>query len=459
MLNKNQSVFTFSSYRSLKKVEGTENVKFLVIHDSMYIVIKGSNDNKLFLELYDSSNFSYNFNSPSRQFDLSWQKVDGSADLSRDNESYFVKVVKLNRKNMTLLNAVLVDDSKSIEHLDHILLISIDEKLYWINYVENETEYSIETILVMRSKIVAIECIRNLLIVLEDSVLTLYYTSTEHNVLSRKEIFLGQVETFEFVHEKCCFVYSNGLKIVCLYLLIPGHGNNHYETVEIELTNICAMTYVKELNLILGINENNLFYHIPLKNKKLTLNSDEFVEIDSQHVNEIKNMNRVLDIKRRNFLNLEKMYEEEQKQLQLMKTLTNNGFDSEQKILCKRIYNLDETVHLEINLNSCITEAHENFKVSFSGESERNTNVICIQTKTSDKTIKLVISKKDLVKIESMSLYFVVNLYQNPRLLNYSVKFEETTDDQRSEKTILKEHSKTLLEKIEQIIKKQEIGM
>lgn len=459
MLNKNQSVFTFSSYRSLKKVEGIENVKFFVIHDNMYIVIKSSSANKLFLQLYDSSSFSYNFNNPSRQFDLSWQQVDGSADLSRENESYFVKVVKLNRKNMTLMNAVLVDDSKTIEHLDHILLMSIDEKLYWINYVENETEYSIETILVMRSKIVAIECIRNLLIVLEASVLTLYYASTEHNILSRKEVYLGQVESFEFVHEKCCFVYSNGLKIVCLYLLIPAHGNNHYETVEIELSNICAITYVKELNLILGISENNLFYHIPLKNNKLTLNSDEFVEIDSQHVNEIKNINRVLDIKRRNFLNLEKMYEEEQKQLQLMKTLTNNELESEQKILCKRIYNLDGTVNFEINLNFCITEAYENFKVSLSGESERNTNVICIQTKTSDKTIKLVLSKKDQLKIESISLYFVVNLHQNPRLLNYLVKFEEKMDDQRSEQKMLMEHSRTLLEKIKQIINKQEINM
>ena len=416
----------------------------------MYLVIKGSSDNKLFLELYDSSNFSYN---PSRQFDLSWQKVEGFAELSRDNESYFVKVIQLKRKNKTLLNALLVDDSKSIEYLEHILLMSIDEKLYWINYKENEIDYTIETVLVMKSKIVAIECIRDLLIVLEDSVLTLYYTSTEHSVLSRKEIYLGHVVTFEFVHEKCCFVYSNGLKIVILYLLISGHENSHYETVEVELSNIVAITYIKELNLILGISENNLFYQISLKTKNVTLSRDEFVEIETQHVHEIENMNRVLNIKRRSFLKLEKMYEAEQKQFVMMKTFTNNGPDSEQhKILCKRIYNLDQTIHFEINSNFFNTEAIENFKICLSGKSEGNTNVICIQTKTSDGTIKLVLSKKDIMlKIDSMSLHFVVDLYQNPRILQYFVQFEETTDDQRSERKLLKEDSKTLIQMIEQI--------
>lgn len=461
LLNKNQSVYTFSSYRSLKKMEGIENVKYLVIHDIMYFVIKGSSDNKLSLELYDSSNFTYNFNNPSRQFDLSWQKVDGSADLSRENESYFIKAIQLNKKNMTLLNAILVDDSKSIEHLDHVLLLSIDEKLYWINYVENDIEYTIETILVMKSKIVAIQCIRDLILVLEDSVLTLYYTFTEHNILSRKEIYLGKVVSFEFVPEKCCFVYSNGLKIIILYLLIPGHTINHYETVGVELSNIVAMTYLKELNLILGISENNLFYQIPLKNKKVTVDRDEFVEIETNNIHEIKNINRVLDIKRRKFLKLEKMYEDEQKQLVLIKKFTINGTDSEEhKILCKTIYNLDQTVHFEINLNFCSTEALENFKICLSGESEENTKVICIQTKTCDETVKLVLSKKNMmVKIKSMSLHFVVNLFQNPRIFQYFVQFEETTDDQRSEKEQSERHSKTLVQKIQQITNKQEISM
>ena len=50
-----------------------------------------------------------------------------------------------------------------------------------------------------------------------------------------------------------------------------------------------------------------------------------------------------------------------------------------------------------------------------------------------------------------MSLHFVVDLYQNPRILQYFVQFEETTDDQRSERKLLKEDSKTLIQMIEQI--------
>lgn len=454
LLNKNQSVYTFSSYRSLKKVDGIENVKYLVIHDIKYFVIKSSSDNQLLLELYDSSNFSYNFNNPSRQFDLSWQKANGSSDQSRENESYFIKVIQLNRKNTILLNALLVDDSKSIEHLDHVLLMSIDEKLYWINYVENDIEYTIESILVMRSKIVAIECIRDLILVLEDSVLSLYSTSIEHNILSRKEVYLGKVESFEFVHEKCCLVYSNGLKVVILYFLIPGHEKNHYETVEVQLSNIVTMTYVKELNLILGISENNLFYQIPLKNKKVSVNRDDFVEIETQHVHKINNMNRVLDIKRKTFLNHEKMYEDEQKQLLLMKTFTNNI--SESKILCRTIHSSDQT-YFEIDLNFCNTEVPENFKVCLSGESGGKSNVICIQTKACDGQIKLLLSKNNLmVKVKSMSLHFIVNLFKNPRIFQYFVEFEEIPDNQILEK---EKHSETLFLKIKQITNKQHINM
>ena len=443
----------------MKKVEGIENVKYLVINESMYFVIRASIDNQLYLELYDCSISAFNVNNPTRQFDLSWQISDGFADLSRENENYFVKNLKLNSKNMLLLNALLVDDSKSIEHLDHILLLSIDQKLYWINYVSNEIDYTIETILILKSRIMAIELIRDLFFVLENSGLTIYFTSTEPSVLSKKEIYLGQIVSFEFVHKKCCFVYSNGLKIVILYFMIPSYENNHYEIVEIELSGIVAITYIKEINLILGISENNLLYQIPLKNKKVTYKRDEFIEIETQHVHEIQNMNRILDMKTRCFLKLEKMYQEEQKQLMFIKTCTWNNLESEEhKILCKRIYNSDDqTIHFEVNLKFCNTEALENFKMCLSCESEEHTNVICIQTKTRDEMIKFVLSKNNKsINISSMCLHCVINLHENSRILKYFVQFEETTDDPLRSENKRNEHSKTLIQKIENIINKQE---
>ncbi|CAO1302446.1 unnamed protein product [Diamesa serratosioi] len=421
----------------------------------MYFIIKSSNDNKLFLELYDSSKFAFNVQNPTRQFDLTWQKVEGSAELTRENEKYFVKIIQLNSKNMSLMNALLVEDSK---RSDQILLLSIDEKLYWINYTKDELDYTIETILVMRSKIVAMELMQNLFLVLEHSVLSLYFTTTEPRILSLKEIYLGEILSFEFVHEKCCFVYSNGFKIFILYFLIPGHENSHYEKVEIELSGIVAMTYVMELNLILGISENNLFYQIPLKNKKIpsTLSREEFIEIEPQHVNEIKNINRILDIKRRGFLELEKMYEEEQKQLVLIKSWNNL---EEQNIMCKRIYNSDDqTVHFEVDLKNCNIEAFENFKICLSCESEENTNVISTQSKISDNIIKLVLSKKNLtLNISSVSLHRVIDLHKNPRILKYFLQFEETSSDRSSEiQQSQTRHSNTLIQRIENITSKQE---
>lgn len=247
------------------------------------------------------------------EFDLSFPEDSVSAGGRRDDEKYCVLMIEefSNERDVTFLNELLACNLIE-ESISEVLLISIDEKLFWIKFSGIALDgYSIETLTVAKTKILGLHYYKGVLMMIDEcSILSIFALSPTTKLVHKKEILLGgKVECFRFYGSR--FIYSNSDKMKFLDLRDHLKPSESYANIR----NISCFTIVEDLKFIIAICRNNFLYYIPL-NQKPSQNNEEdanFMKIPDNDYQTIPEVSKFYEIEEQNLLRIEKQIKESTK--------------------------------------------------------------------------------------------------------------------------------------------------
>ena len=281
---------------------------------------------KVILEIYN--NYPRDID-VKRKFDLSWPENE-ELEASRSSERYCLKLIHIQNPNQFQFFKSLLIEISSDEQ-DKVLLLSINEKLYWLTPRTEYDDFSIETIKVCSANILEFHFLPELstLLILEDNnCLSTIYRCPYTNLVKQKAIFLeGTVISYEFLVSQKLFVYSNGFKVFQIQFVIDEILDQIQHVVrEVKLSGIVALSCrylgnltrhlkcnlrifldINYLNIFIGISENGLFYKIPIvKHQTQSYAREYFLEVSNQQES-------INDISKRVFRENERQMETEKK--------------------------------------------------------------------------------------------------------------------------------------------------
>lgn len=292
---------------------------FECFQDTCYVLVQQTGID-VQIQLYSS--FGLESRELKSEFELSFPKDAVSVDASRETEKICVQMIEgpLKDYDRIFLRELLACDLTQ-ESINDVLLVSVDEKLMWIKYKGSFHEgakenYSIETITSMKENIRGMNYYHGSLMVLDNfSVLTIFYLCPILKLIKKREILLeGQVKCFRF-HQNM-FIYSN-LRTVTL---IKATNPQAAETYIVDLKGIICFSVVTELNCIIAICRNQMFYYISV-NKTCQLQQkkkkDDFQLLENSDIELIPSVARFVETEEKKLLVIER----EIKKAQELKTL------------------------------------------------------------------------------------------------------------------------------------------
>lgn len=254
------------------------------------------------MKLHLYSSFGVESSDLKCEFDLSYPRDAISIHASRNSEKICAQMIEgpFKKIDETFFTEMLACDLRK-ETIRDVLLVSIDAKLLWIKYKgsyrEGVDEYSIETIASVNENIRGLKYCDGMLLILDElSVLTIFYVKGK--LINKKEILLeGEVKCFSF-HQNA-FIYSNLKKIVFVDVTNPQTPS----TFVVNLKGIVCFSVVTELNFIVAICHNHMFYYIPLSRPKQQHKKrlkDEFEVLTNTDIELIPSIARFIEAEEKN---------------------------------------------------------------------------------------------------------------------------------------------------------------
>lgn len=327
LLTKDGKILAFNSFKRCHEIDGYSNVKlFECFQNTCYVLVKQSGiDVKV--QLYSS--FGVEGSDAKCEFDLSFSKDAVSIDGSRHTEKICVQMIEGPFKDCDrgFLTELLACDLKQ-ESLDDVLLISIDERLMWIKYKRSFLEgakdgYSIETITSAKENIRGLKFCDGFLMMLDClSILTIVHLCPSLQFITKKEILLeGQAKCFCF-HQNM-FVYSNLKKVVFIDATNPERPEIRY----VDLKGIVCFSVVTELNCIIAICHNQMFFHIPLtctNQQHQKRNNDNFQVLQNSDIELIPSIAKFVKAEEEKLLVIERKIKKGQQLKTLFQHLMEN---------------------------------------------------------------------------------------------------------------------------------------
>lgn len=280
------------------------------------------------LLLYDS--FGEGIDVARREFEMSFPKEPASIEGARCNESVCVEMVhgplaKQDRKFFSeLLGSDLVQES-----IVDVILLASDNKLIWVKYSGSFHDESIDdnatepvTVTVARGNIRGIKYCDAFLLMLDDlSILSIFYYCATSRVIRKKEIILvGSVKCFRF-HQNM-FIYSNLEKVTFIDASKPDSPKTH----SVDLKGIVCFTVVAELNAIIAICHNQMFYYLPIQSssKHGISHCHTFEELEDSDIENIPSVAKFLENEERRLESIGRRIKEAQNLKILMQHLKSN---------------------------------------------------------------------------------------------------------------------------------------
>lgn len=262
------------------------------------------------LKLFDS--FGETFDEKC-EFDLSFVDDPVTFGGDRDNEKVCAILIEniTKEKELRFFNELLVCQLEN-ENITNILLVTVDERLSWIKFsgnyrVDPVEDYSIELLTCTKCRILGVHYHKSTLMLIDDnSVLTLFYMCPTTQLIRKKEIVVGgKITCFRFAG--CNFLCSTSEKLTIIDLRDPSRPSEKFAHIK----NINCFTVVDSLKSVLAICRNNFVYHIPLIQQRshtvaTTDNGTCFMEITDSAIESIPEVAKFFEIEEREFLDLEK---------------------------------------------------------------------------------------------------------------------------------------------------------
>lgn len=233
--------------------------------------------------------------------------------LSNNDEKFFCELLACDLKEESIID---------------VLLISIDDKLFWIKYKQNFQKraldgFVITAITAAKGTIRGMKYADGVLMMLDDSsVLTVYQFCTTLNAITKREILLdGNVKCFRF--NGSIFIYSNLEKIIFIDLRNPSASASHI----VNLHGITCFSIVTELKIIIAVCRNQMFYSLPLQRPQVKKKLTDFETFSDSDIEQIPCVAKFLEAEERAMMGMEKKIVQAQKLKFLMQHLTTNkGF-------------------------------------------------------------------------------------------------------------------------------------
>lgn len=265
---------------------------------------------KVVLQIYDE------------QFDKEYSTYHRSVDLilredaipTLENEFTFEKLsqnyafacemlsnVTENALDVEFFNTFL-DIKITQENIRDILLVSINDRLYYVKYrgpaeegssdmSEDSSLMLIEPVIISRGNIKAIKYLDSSIIILDDFwVLSIFYQCVTTNIIKRREIPLGnQISCYKFVKDQ--LIYSTRHKIVFMKFKIAP-SEPEISIVPLEL--VATFSVAENSNFLVAIDRNKWFYYVPIpknsNNRKETESQEQYVSITNDQVKKLPGM-------------------------------------------------------------------------------------------------------------------------------------------------------------------------
>lgn len=328
ILSKNGSIHAFKSFKRITELSDVSNVKFFNCFQKCYVLIEQVGaDCKL--HLYKS--FGDEFDASRCEFDLSFPIDAVSAGSSRDSLRVCVEMIegKLQPDDERFFAELLACDLSG-ESICDVLLLTSNDRLMWIKYQHGFNDgaldgYSIELITTAKGNIRGLKYGEGFLMMLDDlSTLTVFHLCSPTGLVTKKEIMLdGQVKCFRFHHNT--FIYSNLKKIILIDLRNPTEPTMS----SINIKGIVCFTVVEELNAIIAICWNRLFYYAPLQvpQQQPEKQQSSLEELPASDIEAIPGVVKFLEQEEKTLLEIEQKVKEAHKlKILLQHALDNKNF-------------------------------------------------------------------------------------------------------------------------------------
>lgn len=259
---------------------------------------------QLFRSLEEEQSF------PSREFDMSLPK---SPVCSSPNTELCAEFIEgpLSEKDSKFFAELLVCDLAH-ESIVDVLLVSNDDRLLWIKYSGSFREEShnnnvIDTIATTKGIIRGIKYYDGSLLLLDGITLSIFYLCSSTNIIRKKEIILdGVVKCFRFHHNQ--FIYSNLKKVIIVDFTNPQHPMID----SVNLKGIVCFTIVENLNFIIAICYNQLFYYVSMdkRTNKQANNKSDFQDLQANDIETIPSVAKFIDREEVKLLKIEQKIKE-----------------------------------------------------------------------------------------------------------------------------------------------------
>lgn len=319
-MNDDKKIYKFKSFKKILDVPVRTNVKLFQFTGSTYIIVEQLNLH-LKIKLYQSFGDDI---SERCEFDLSFPEDSVTTGGNRDNETLCVLMVeKISNERDKKFFDELFACNLSDETISEVLLVSIDEKVFWIKFCESAIDgYSVENLTVAKAKILGLHYHKGILMVIDElSILSIFFVCSVKKLIRKKEILLQQVKCFRFYGNK--FIYSTAAKITCLDLSDPTKPSESSANIK----NISCFTIVEHLKFIIAICRNNFLYYISLVQKsEITSKISSFIDIPDNDFEIIPEVSKFYEIEEKNLLKVEKQIKDAMKMKLFLERLQCGDF-------------------------------------------------------------------------------------------------------------------------------------
>lgn len=359
------------------------------------------------------------------------------------------------------------------ESIHDVLLISIDDKIMWIKYNGSFIDgavngYSVETITSMGGNIRGIKFCNNYLMILdEESILTVVYLCPVMNTIQRKIIQLeGKVRCFRF--HKMTFIYSNLDKVI--FVDFKGKGDSVIHSVNLSL--IVCFTVISEQRFIIAICANRMFYYLPIsKPKKPIENVNEFEDFNSE-IEEIPGVVQFIAQEERRMIETEMQIKDAMKlRILLEHIISNRNFEagtatikfhhsvptvtSEDTFVCKISDQKFNASVIEVNIELAEILSTTQVAITFRRSTMSGVVTRMIKIEKPKKNLRIIVPGEPTDNPSSkmsLELTFNYETRNEPRVLSFPIKITKVIPSD-GPRTKLKRSFDDCLALVENVIK------
>lgn len=314
------NIYKFESYKRFKLKEDIgRDVKLINRFNECYLLVRKLGT-RMTVELFKSLDPGIQLH----EFDLSFPKSEAVCppnEAIRKDEKISVLMIPdiiFTDGAVELFNQILLCDLPNLGVRD-VLLLAIDEKLLWIKYkfsyctknedIADNADYTIETVYTSKAKIIALKFIGCRLILLDElSILTILEKSPSTNEIKKRELLLdGKLECFDFNTDLNLFVYSNIEKVTLMHF----KNQAEQEVVDENVLGIISLSIVPELNCVIAISRNRLFFYIPIRKKRFIYKKNSFQMLEDDQLCQLPDVAKYLAEQERVMLEMEQQIRNE----------------------------------------------------------------------------------------------------------------------------------------------------